>query len=278
MKKTGKTKIKKSLLFIILIILVVVVNFPIIFMVINSFKPLDEIMGSTKLLPESPGFENYIHVLNNTPMLHFIYNSFIIAAGGTFCAVVVASTTGYVLSRYKNRFTGAYGQFLLVLQIFPMIVVLIPLFIFFTKLNLVNTKRAMIIMYTTTCLPYSVMMFRAYFEAVSRDLEEAAWIDGCSRVMTFLRVVMPVSAPGIAAVTIFAFVHCWNEYMIASLFLKGTYSRTITVGIQMFVAEFSSQWGYMFASATLAMIPIFVLFFFFQKYMIAGYTAGSTKG
>jgi ABC-type glycerol-3-phosphate transport system permease component len=122
------------------------------------------------------------------------------------------------------------------------------------------------------------MMFRAYFAAVPKELEEAAWIDGYSRGQTFLRIVMPVCVPGIAAVTIFVFVMCWNEFMIASLLLKNVNARTLTVGIQMFVAEYTSEWGYMFASATMAMIPILFLFVFFQRYMIAGYMAGSTKG
>lgn len=278
----GKKRIKKMgkriIMFVLLCVLVFLINLPIIYMIANSFKPLEEIMSTNTLWPQNFTLDNYRHVFRNTKILLYIGNSFAIATITTIVVVVVSSLAGYILSRFINRLTRLYGKFLLVLQVFPLILALIPLFVLFSKMNLINTKTAMVILYTAIGIPYSVQMFSAYFMSVPKEIEESAWIDGCSKAQTFFRIALPLVGPGLAAVTIYDFVLCWNEYMLASIFIKDINSRTLTVGISMFVSEFTSSWNYMFASATMAMIPIFVLFLFFQKYMIAGWTSGSVKG
>jgi ABC-type glycerol-3-phosphate transport system permease component len=276
---TTKTNlIRKIILFCVLLLLVIVINIPIIYMISNSFKSLTEISTSISIFPKHFTFDNYIHLFTNTKIPLYLANSLIITAISTAITVIVAACAGYILSRYTNHFTKIYGRFLLILQIFPIIISIIPLFILFTRFHLMNTKLAMIIVYIAIGLPYSVWMFRAYFEAVPKAMEEAAWIDGSSRAHTFFSIVLPISGPGISAVTSFVFVMSWNEYMVASTFLKSMSSYTITVGIQMFVNDFNAQWGYMMASTTIAMIPTLILFIYLQKYLISGYTAGSTKG
>jgi ABC-type glycerol-3-phosphate transport system permease component len=166
---------------------------------------------------------------------------------------------------------------LLALQIFPMILVLIPLFIFFVNLGLLNTRLSLIILYTAICIPYPVWMFKAYFDSIGRELEEAAWIDGCSRPQAFARVVIPLTWPGVIAVAIFSFILCWNEFMMANLFLRKDELKTLPVAIRSFIAAETTNWGQMMAAATIALIPVFILFVFFQRFMIAGYTEGGTK-
>ncbi len=166
---------------------------------------------------------------------------------------------------------------LLILQIFPLILVLIPLFVFFSKLGLLNKQLSVIILYTAICIPYSTCMFRAYFDSIGKELEEAAWIDGCSKFQAFVRAVIPVTWPGVIAVSIYCVILCWNEFMMANLFLRQGELRTLPVVIRSFISSETTNWAQMMATATIAFIPVFILFIFFQKFMIAGYTDGGTK-
>jgi ABC-type glycerol-3-phosphate transport system permease component len=161
---------------------------------------------------------------------------------------------------------------------FPLILTLIPLFILFRNLGLVNTRTSVVLIYTVVQLPFATWMFKAFFDAIPRELEEAAMIDGTSRFGAFWRIVLRLSGPGIAAVTIFTFLFSYNEYLIASIFLRDEAKMTIPVGIQMFMQQYQTDWGSLMAAATLAMLPTFVLFMVVQKYMVYGAVAGAVKG
>jgi ABC-type glycerol-3-phosphate transport system permease component len=156
--------------------------------------------------------------------------------------------------------------------------VLIPLFVLFRSFNMIDSYYTVIILYLTVHLPFAIWMYKGFFDSIPKDLEEAAWMDGCTRLGGFLRIVLPVSGPGIAAVAIFSFLFSWNEYMIANVFLRNEEYMTIPVGLQMFMQQFSTDWGSLTAAATIAMLPVLVFFLFVQKYMIYGAVAGSVKG
>lgn len=269
---------KRSIQFVLLMILVFIINLPIIYMVLNSFKSNAELTSSEMtFFPKNFTWENFQYVFMYSDVPRYFLNSVIITFSSCLIAIVVAACAGYVLSRFENRGTSAYGKLLLILQIFPMILVLIPLFVLFTRAGLINTRISLIILYTAICLPYSVWMFKSYFDSIGKEMEEAAWIDGCTRAQSFRKVVIPLTWPGVVAVTIYAFVLCWNEFMLANSFLRTDEIKTMPVAIRSFIMLDTTNWGYMMATATVALLPVFLLFLFFQKYMIAGYTDGGTK-
>ena len=261
-----------------LLVITLVVNLPIIAMFINSFRSTEDILSTRGLSFTNLSFDNYRYLIDRTPFFSYLGNSAIISVGGTALTILAASLAGYALSRYRRPVLTGYSRTLLLVQMFPLILALIPLFVLFRNLGLVNTRTSVILLYTVIHLPFATWMFRAYFDAIPRELEEAAMVDGSTRFGAFARIVIRLSGPGIAAVTIFSFLFSYNEYLIASIFLRDEDLMTVPVGIQMFIQQFQTDWGSLMAAATLAMLPTFVLFLFVQKYMVYGAVSGAVKG
>lgn len=277
MKKSKK--LHRLMLFLIILFFTILVDFPILFVIINSFKSTSEIMMSgNSILPKNFTFDNYFSMYKNSNMLIFIRNSFFVTSIGTSLSIVVAGMAGFIMSRYKFIMVKGYSNFLLMMQMFPLILSLIPLFILFKKAGIVNTHMGVIAIYLSMNLPFATWMFKGFFDSIPKELEQAAWIDGYSKAQSFVRIVLPISGPGIIAVAIYSFLQCWNEYMIANIFLRKNELMTIPVGLQMFIQQYTSDWGGMFAAATTAMVPAFIIFVFFQKYIVSGVAAGSVKG
>ena len=161
---------------------------------------------------------------------------------------------------------------------FPIILALIPLFLLFRPLGLINTPFSVIIVYAVVNLPFVTWMARSYFDTIPRELEEAALIDGCSHYGAFLRIVLPLTGPGLAAVSIFAFLLSYNEFFVANVFLRTQSAMTLPVGLQMFMQQFATDWGRLMAASTLTMLPTLVLFLFVQKFITHGAVAGGVKG
>jgi ABC-type glycerol-3-phosphate transport system permease component len=270
--------VKRWGLFALMIVLVIVVDMPIISLILNSFRSTSEILSSRSFWPEAPTLENYAFVTQRTAFFQYLLNSLIMAGGGMALSIMAATLAGYVLSRFRTRFVNGYGTGLFMVQMFPILLALIPLFIFFRTLGLVNTYYSVIILYTVAQLPFATSMFRAFFDGIPNDLEEAAKIDGANRFQAFLLVVLPLAGPAIAAVAIFAFLFSYNEYLIASVFLRREELYTVPIGIQQFIQQFSTDWGSLMAAAVLAMLPTFVLFLFIQKYMMYGAIGSGVKG
>jgi len=186
---------------------------------------------------------------------------------------------GYAISRYKHelKILKLYSKILLVIQMFPTMLMLIPLFIIFKNAGLANSKLSIILLYLTFSLPFCTWMMSSFFDGIPIELDEAGMIDGCSVFQGFYRIILPVSGPGLAAVCIFAFIYCWNEYLLASVFLKREALKTLPVGIQVFIQQFSKEWGLLMAASVILIIPVVLFLIFMQKYLIAGLTAGAVK-
>ncbi len=270
--------LKRWGLFALMVVLVIVVDLPIITLILNSFRSTSEILSTRSFWPEAPTLENYAFVTQRTSFFQWLLNSLIMAGGGMALSILAATLAGYALSRFNTRFVNAYGRGLFMVQMFPILLALIPLFIFFRTLGLVNTYYSVIILYTVAQLPFATAMFRAFFDGIPNDLEEAAKIDGANRLQAFGLVVLPLAGPAIAAVAIFAFLFSYNEYLIASVFLRREALYTVPIGIQQFIQQFSTDWGSLMAAAVLAMLPTFVLFLFIQKYMMYGAIGSGVKG
>jgi ABC-type glycerol-3-phosphate transport system permease component len=258
--------------------IVFVVNFPVLTVALNSFRTTESILSSRSILPTEATLTNYFYINSRTHFWTFLLNSGIVALGSTLLGILLASLAGFALSRFRGVILGSYNQALLVVQMFPLILAIIPLFIFFRQLGLVNNYIPVILVYTVTQLPFSTWMLRSYFDSVPKELDEAAKVDGCSPLRGFVQIILPLAAPGIAAVAIFSFLFSYNEFFISSIFLRDEGRMTVPVGIQSFMQEYSTDWGSLMASATLAMVPTLILFLFIQKYLIAGATAGAVKG
>lgn len=265
-------------LFAVLLLIVTVVNLPIIAMVFNSFRSTADILAARTFDLGDLSIANYRYITDRTPFWTYFGNSLLIALGGTVLSIIAAALAGYSLSRFRSPVTIGYSQLLLLVQMFPLILALIPLFVLFRNLHLVNTRTSVILLYTVVHLPFATWMFKAFFDAIPRELEEAAQVDGASRLHAFAAIILRLSGPGIAAVTIFSFLFSYNEYLIASIFLRDEGKMTVPVGIQMFMQQFATDWGSLMAAATLAMLPTVVFFLFVQRYMVYGAVAGAVKG
>ena len=265
-------------LFAAVLAIALAINGPIIFMIINSFQTTEQMLISKSILPETYTIANYEFLIARTSYLRFFSNSVLISAISTVLTVIAAAFAGYALSRYRNKPVKAYSRILLMVQMFPIIMALIPLFVIFRTLGLIDHPLSVIIIYTTVHLPFATWMFRAFFDSIPRELEEAALVDGCSRISAFFRIVLPLSGPGIAAVAIFSTLFSYNEFFIASIFLRSEAQMPVPVGVQMFMQQYATDWGSLMAAATLTMIPTFLFFMFAQKYMVHGGLAGGVKG
>lgn len=269
---------RRGLLSVAMTGIVIFLNAPIILMVMNSFQTTEDILARQSLWPESLTAINYSRLIADTPFLIYLKNSLITAAGSTAFAVFAAVLAGYALARFRGSLLTGYARMLLAVQMFPIILALIPLFLLFRPLGLIDNPLSVILVYGVANLPFATWMARGYFETIPRELEEAALIDGCSHYGAFFRVVLPLSGPGLAAVSIFAFLLSYNEYFVANVFLRSRDAMTLPVGIQMFMQQFSTDWGGLMAAATLMMTPTLILFLFIQKFIVHGAVSGAVKG
>ncbi len=262
----------------VLLVIVLLINFPIILMGLNSLQTTQQLMASRSLWPEMPTLANYFYLSERTNFWRFLTNSMIVSGGATLFGLVAASFAGYALSRYRGRFLTGFSRSLFVVQMFPIILALIPLFILFRNLGLINNPLSVIVVYTVVHLPFATWMARAFFDTIPRELEEAALVDGCSRFGAFIRIVLPLSGPGLAAIAIFSFLFSYNEFFVANVFLKDESTMTLPVGITMFMQQYSTDWGSLMAAATVTVIPTFILFLGIQKYITYGAVSGGVKG
>ena len=271
------SKLKKGLLFLLLAFLAFLVNIPNISMIGTALKPFGGYMSDTSLFPLKPDLSMINKVLFSTSFGQYLWNSVIIALAVVAFCVVFASCAGYALSRCRGKVFSGYIVFLLILQMFPLVLVLIPLF-WIKTLGLVDNQLSVAISYIAINLPFATWMLKGFFDSISIEIEEAAFIDGMGPAQSFLKIMLPLSLPGIATVAIFTFNNCWNEYMLASVFLRSNELQTMTIGLQMFQVQNNADWSTMMAASTIALIPSIIFLVFMQKYIVQGLTAGAVKG
>ncbi len=272
-----KQTIAALLATILVILLILAINIPLVVMVLTSLKPVDEVYLTTRIFPSHFSLTNYRLALTQTTFARNIYNSVINAGMVVLMITALAGMTGYALSRYRSRFFRVYSRMLFMLYIFPGMLVLLPLFTLFQKLRLVDTRLGIMLAYLASLMPFSIWMAKGFFDTIPFEMEEAAMIEGASQFRSFLVIVAPLSAPGLAAVAINAFVACWKEYMMANILLRSDEMKPITVGLTIFVQQFSTDWGGLLAGSTLSTIPVIFFLAFAQKYIVQGLTAGAVK-
>lgn len=263
-----------------LIVICGVVMYPVLWVIKMALSPSQGFSMSANPLPTQVTLDNFIHIFTMDGGIFWrqLFNSVMISAVTTFIGVVLACTAAYAFSRFRfpGRTLGMGG--FLVTQMFPGVVMAIPLYILLDELKLLNSLTGLILVYSTSSLPFCVWMLKGYFDTIPRDLEEAAIMDGASQWTIFTRVILPLAKPAIVVTALFSFMTAWNEFILAATFLNDEKMFTLPVMLQRFVGEYSTQWGYFAAGAILVSLPVMALFFKLQKYLIGGLTAGAVKG
>lgn len=253
--------------------------FPFYWTFVTSITPEELVIKlPVRYFPAAPTFENYRSVWGNDKFQTYFFNSFIVS-GATVVAVTLCSILGgYALARFKFKGKGVVMVILLLTQMLPSIVLVIPLFKTFMGLNLINTRLSLILTYTTTQLAFCLIMMSGFFAGLPPQLEEAAQIDGCTLMGAVFRVVLPALAPGIVATGAYAFVGAWNDFFYALNFINNQKLFTISVGLNQLKGEFTVQYASLAAGSIISLLPVLLLFAYIQKYLVTGLAAGAVKG
>ncbi len=261
----------------IVIIITILLAFPLYWMFLTSLKPLDKIFVYPPTFITKPDPENYITVWNKMGFSRLFYNTAKVALLTTILSVSVASLAGYAIARFRFKGRDIIGLLILGTYMFPGVLLLIPIYVFMARINLVNTHTSLIIAVTTFSLPFCIWMLRAYFTTLPTDLEDAARIDGCSRLGALIRIVLPLSAPGIAATAVFAFIAAWNNYLFALTFITSEGRKTLPPAISTFITREGIHWNLLMAGGMVATVPVIIFFLILQRYLVKGLTLGAIK-
>ncbi|MFF5112147.1 sugar ABC transporter permease [Streptosporangium sp. NPDC000509] len=260
-----------------LIIASVISLFPIVWLILTSLKPRDGWLSSELKFFDNSSLDNYVRVLTETQFPAWLLNSVIIAGLTTIIGVFLASTTGYAISRF--RFPGYRGVMwmLLITQMFPVAILIVPLYNLMAGLGLLNQIPGLVIAYMTVAVPFCAWMMKGYFDSIPREIDQAGMIDGLTPFGVFWRVILPLARPSIAVTAFYSFMTAWGEVAYASVFMTGDDKRTLAAGLQQFVGQFWADWGLLTASAVLIALPASIVFLLVQRHLVAGLTAGATK-
>lgn len=268
----------KAASYAILIIAALLVLFPIYWMIITSLKLPREIFRVPSLWPQVMTANNYWTLIENKGFLLNIRNSFLVASTVTVISLLISSFAAYSMVRFRYRFKGLIGRLILFAYLTPTSLLFIPLSILMARLQLANSLQGLILVYLTFSLPLSTWLLQSYFRSVPRELEEQGMIDGLSRIGALFRIVLPLSAPGLAAVAIFTFTGAWNELLLALVLITSDSQRTAPLALNYLITSDVLPWGPLMAGAALSSLPLMILYFIAQRFMTPGATAGSVKG
>lgn len=263
---------------VLLIVLVFFAISPLLWAISSALKPDSEILTNTSLVPNQPTLDHFRFVLQRTDFPTWMKNSLVISISTTFVSLVVGSLAGYAMSRWNFRGRGLYGNTLLVVQMFPGVMLGIPLYLLLTDYGLIDTHWALLVAYLTFALAFSIWMLKGYFDGIPREIEEAALIDGANRVQVLYQIILRLAAPGIVTVAVFTFLLAWNEFFFAYLFLVTGDKYTLSLGLFTFISQFTTQWGNIMAAGVLTCLPALLFFFLLQPALTRGLIAGATKG
>jgi arabinogalactan oligomer / maltooligosaccharide transport system permease protein len=252
--------------------------YPVLWVIKMAVTPGDAFELSANPIPTAFSAENFTALLSQKLFWIQLWNSILVSGATTVVGIVLSCTAAYAFSRFDFPGRKAGMNALLVTQMFPGVIMAIPLYILMDVAGLLNSLTGLTLCYATTAIPFCVWMLKGYFDTIPKDLEEAALLDGASRWIIFTRIVLPLSKPAIAVTALFSFMTAWNEFILAATFMSKETAFTLPVALQAFVGDRSTDWGLFAAGAVIVSVPVMALFFALQKQLVEGLTAGSVKG
>jgi len=260
---------------------VVVVNgfFPAVWILLTSLKTEGELVRKPiTWLPHQPVLENYVRAFTEQPLLKYLGNSFVVAMLSTVLSLLVASCAAYAIARLNLRRRQLILTCIVASSMFPLVTLLVPIFETMRQLNLLNSYTALVLPYTVLNLPVCTLVLVGFFQSIPKDLENAAMVDGCTRLGALVRVVVPLAAPGVFTAGILGFVNAWDEFLLALSLNSSAAMRTLPVGISLYQGEFTFPWPTISAALIVAIVPVAVLIALFQERVVGGLTQGGLKG
>ncbi len=252
---------------------------PFYWMLATSLKKDKEIYGfEATLVPRQPTLQNYVRLFDKTPFVKYLRNSTIVSIGNTVASLILATLGAYALARLRFPGRGLIARGLVFTYLVPPALLFIPLFAVMSTLRLVDTHHGLILAYLGFSVPFCTWLLMGYFRSVPVELEEAALVDGCTRLSSLVRVILPMSLPALAVVAFFSFTQSWNEFLYANVFVNSVEVRTVTTGLTLFIVEDVFFWGPMMGASFLSALPPLLLYLVFQRWVVKGLTLGGVKG
>ncbi len=272
--------VKRGLIHAALLLASLIAVFPIVRVAGVALRPGDQLLDANfSIIPPGATLEAFHHVLFDTQLLQWLFNSLVITLATSTVGLIFAATSAYAFARYNFRGRSLGLTFLFATQMIPGIMLLVPIYLLAVQLDMVSTYRGLVIAYSVTAVPFSIWLLKGYYDTIPIDLEEAARMDGCTEFQAFWKVLLPLSLPALAIVFLFDFLAAWGEYFTASVLIGSREDLlTWTLGIQRFQAQFQTQWADLCAASILISVPVVFLFVYSSKYLISGLTLGGVKG
>lgn len=285
MKKTKKRqKMKRSTLVVIVVLVVILAIdlLPFYWVLVSSLQPNIEILtGKTKFIPLNITFKNYTDLLMEssgiTAFRHYILNSLKVSLSVALFSIVLATLGAYGLSRYDFYGKEFIGRMLLFVYVFPTILIIIPVYEIMSKMHIVDTHLALILIHTTLAAPFCTWLLRSFFDSIPYEIEEAAKIDGCGKFQAFFRICIPISAPGILTAGIYAMISSWGEYLFVLILINSGTKKTVPLALAAYMSHVDIQWGRLLAGSALNVLPILIIFLPLTKYFLKGFMEGAMK-
>jgi multiple sugar transport system permease protein len=273
-----RRQVAHAAIYSLLVAVTAIMLFPVAWMLTVSVRPNVEVMKiPPQWIPTVFTWEPYLKVLSSPRYMWTFVNSYFIAGVVTVFSLFVGALAAYALARFRFKGQRAVIMFLIITQMFPLVLLCIPYFRVVVRLGLYDTLTALIVVYTTFTLPFCILMLRSYFAQIPKDMEEAAMVDGCTRLGAIVRTLVPMSFPALVGAGLYTFLLAWNEFLFAVVLIESWGKRVLTIAIYSLLAEFVTEWSMMMAFSVLASAPLVVAFIFLQRYVVQGMTAGAIK-
>jgi arabinogalactan oligomer / maltooligosaccharide transport system permease protein len=253
--------------------------YPILCVFSVSLRPGDRLLSrSLALIPADATLQTYVNLFTREPFMRWMLNSFIVSTAVTLVGVGLAATAGYAFSRYKFKGRDSAMVGLITTQMFPVTMLLLPLFIMLIKIRAYDNYMGLIIAYSATALPFTIWQMKGYYDTIPYSLEEAARIDGCSEFAIFWRIVLPLASPALVITALFSFMTAWSEYLVAAVLIQDQRLFTLPLGLKTFQSSMEVSWGLYSAGAVIVSLPVVILFLVLSRWLVSGLTLGSVKG
>ncbi len=272
------TLTQKIIYYTLLVLLALAILFPIYYMIMISLKSPKDIYRTPSLLPVNANLDNYIELFTKRDFLTNIRNSLIVAGSATFISVLFSAMAAYSLVRLRYLFRNWLGRLILFSYLTPGALLFIPLSVIIARLELGNTLHGLVFIYLTFAAPLSTWLLMGYFKGIPVDLEEQARVDGATRVQAFFKILLPLTTPGLIAVSVFTFTAAWNEFLFALIFITSPSMQTVPVAIGYLITGDVFRWGLIMAGAVSSAVPVMLLYYFAQRFVVQGLAAGAVKG